>query len=353
MRDYIQKQILTDEEGNIIGKLYRAQQPRAYVDYGSYNDLQGWQTAFRDKTREEAEADLRGRFAARRTKESGELYANDEKTLQQILDKTFGETVKNNPLYNEVKSIHEDTAAIRNSVANLPEDWNSTELQRLFAQVSNTSGSNTSFTNLIRNRSASSSQQPATKDLNIYKKNTQLITNYQKEIESLEKTLATTPSLLGKGRDAIEKMILMRTQDKQALIDENNLMLAQGKLTQQEADAIEAVAKAQRAYNSEKIKASKYGAGNFLDVLGANIKNTITRMFDYTGVYRVLNKLMASISKIIQLTKELDTAMFNLRVVTGGSREDATGLIRDYRTLADQLGATTVQIANAANEWLN
>ena len=88
-------------------------------------------------------------------------------------------------------------------------------------------------------------------------------------------------------------------------------------------------------------------------LITGNIKNTITRMFDYTGVYRVLNKLMASVSKIIQLSKELDSTMFNLRVVTGDSREETAGLIGDYRKLADQLGATTVQIANAANEWLN
>ena len=357
MRDYIQKQILTDEEGNIIGKLYRTQQPRAYVDYGSYNDLQGWQTAFRDKTREEAETDLRGRFAARRTKESGELYANDEKTLQQILDKTFGETVKSNPLYDEVKGIHEDTTAIRNSVANLPEDWNSEGMRQLFAQISGGVTSTNTLTGFAFNGSKSkksnTSQQGALpKDLNAYRKNTKLITDYQKEIELLEKTLATTPSMLSKGRDAIEKMILMRTQDKQALIDENNLMLAQGKLTQQEADAIEMVAKAQRAYNSEKVKAQKYGASSIFDVLKAGVKNTLARMFDYTGVYRVLNKVMASLQKVIQLSKELDTAMFNLRVVSGYNRSEAKGLISDYNDLAKQLGATTVEIANAANEWM-
>lgn len=357
LKGYVQKQILTDENGNIIGKFYRSQQPKQYVDYGSYGDLQGWQSAFSGKTREEAEADLRNRFAARRTKESGELYANDEKTLQQILDKVFGENTKNSPLFEEVKGIHEDTSAIKSSLENLPEDWNSEGMRQLFAQISGGSTNTNTFSGFAfkgsKPKKPSTPQQGTlSKDLNAYRKNTKLITDYQKEIESLEKTLATTPSMLGKGRDAIEQMILMRTQDKQALIEENELMLTQGKLTQQEADAIELAAKAQRAYNSEKVKAQKGGASNIFEVIGGNIKNTITRMFDYTGVYRVLNKLMASFSKIIQLSKELDSTMFNLRVVTGGSREEAAGLIGDYRKLADQLGATTVQIANAANEWL-
>lgn len=357
LKGYIQKQILTDENGNIIGKFYHSQQSKQYVDYGPYGDLQGWQSAFGGKTREEAEADLRNRFAARRTKESGELYANDEKTLQQILDKVFGENTKNNPLFEEVKGIHEDTSAIKSSLENLPEDWNSEGMRQLFAQISGGSTNANTFGGFTfggsKPKKPSNPQQGTlSKDLNAYRKNTKLITDYQKEIESLEKTLATTPSMLGKGRDAIEQMILMRTQDKQALIEENELMLAQGKLTQQEADAIELAAKAQRAYNSEKVKAQKGGASNIFEVIGSNIKNTITRMFDYTGVYRVLNKLMASVSKVVQLSKELDSTMFNLRVVTGDSREETVGLIGDYRKLADQLGATTVQIANAANEWL-
>lgn len=357
LKGYIQKQILTDENGNIIGKFYHSQQPKQYIDYGPYGDLQGWQSAFSGKTREEAEADLRNRFAARRTKESGELYANDEKTLQQIIDKVFGENTKNNPLFEEVKGIHEDTSAIKSSLENLPEDWNSEGMRQLFAQISGGSTNTNTFSGFAfkgsKLKKPSDPQQGTlSKDLNAYRKNTKLITDYQKEIESLEKTLATTPSMLGKGRDAIEQMILMRTQDKQALIEENELMLTQGKLTQQEADAIEQAAEAQRAYNSEKVKAQKGGAQSIFDVIKGGVKQTITRMFDYTGVYRVLNKIMASFQNIIGLSKELDTAMFNLRVVSGDSREEAKGLISDYNDLAKQLGATTVEIANAANEWM-
>ena len=190
-------------------------------------------------------------------------------------------------------------------------------------------------------------------DFNQYKKNLNEITKAMNERDKIEKELATTPQMLSKGRTAREQLLVEYEGIISKLTTENELLIEQGRLSKDQVAQIEAEAQARRKLNSLKVQGAKYGAGNFLDVLGANIKNTITRMFDYTGVYRVLNKLMASISKIIQLTKELDTAMFNLRVVTGGSREDATGLIRDYRALADQLGATTVQIANAANEWLN
>ena len=189
-------------------------------------------------------------------------------------------------------------------------------------------------------------------DFNQYKKNLNEITKAMNERDKIKKELATTPQMLSKGRTAREQLLVEYEGIISKLTTENELLIEQGRLSKDQVAQIEAEAQARRKLNSLKVQGAKYGAGNFLDVLGANIKNTITRMFDYTGVYRILNNLRASVSKIIQLTKELDTAMFNLRVVTGGSREDATGLIRDYRALADQLGATTVQIANAANEWL-
>ena len=88
-------------------------------------------------------------------------------------------------------------------------------------------------------------------------------------------------------------------------------------------------------------------------MIGSGIKTTITRMFDYNGVYRILNEITQTLQKVISLSKELDTATFNIQVVTGQTREETSGLITEYRKLGDELGATTIQIANAANEWLN
>ena len=76
-------------------------------------------------------------------------------------------------------------------------------------------------------------------------------------------------------------------------------------------------------------------------------------MFDYSGAYRILNRLSRGLQQVIALTNQLDTATFNIQVVTGQTREETSGLITEYRKLGDELGATTIQIANAANEWLN
>lgn len=190
-------------------------------------------------------------------------------------------------------------------------------------------------------------------DYSKYVKNLKEITRAMSEREKIEKELNTTPSMLAKGRESREKLLIEYEGIIGKLTAQNELMIEQGRLSKEQVAQIEAEAQATRKLNSLKIQGQKGGASNIFEVIGGNIKNTITRMFDYTGVYRVLNKLMASFSKIVQLSKELDSTMFNLRVVTGDSREETVGLIGDYRKLADQLGATTVQIANAANEWLN
>ena len=189
-------------------------------------------------------------------------------------------------------------------------------------------------------------------DYSKYAKNLKEITKAMFEREKIEKELNTTPSMLAKGRESREKLLIEYEGIIGKLTAQNELMIEQRRLSKEQVAQIEAEAQAMRKLNSLKIQGQKGGASNIFEVISGNIKNTITRMFDYTGVYRVINKLMASFSKVVQLSKELDSTMFNLRVVTGDSREETVGLIGDYRKLADQLGATTVQIANAANEWL-
>lgn len=189
-------------------------------------------------------------------------------------------------------------------------------------------------------------------DYSKYAKNLKEITKAMFEREKIEKELNTTPSMLAKGRESREKLLIEYEGIIGKLTAQNELMIEQRRLSKEQVAQIEAEAQAQRRLNSLKVQGQKYGANSIFDVLKSGVKNTMARMFDYTGVYRVINKMAASLRNVVQLSKELDTAMFNLRVVSGDSREEAKGLISDYNDLAKQLGATTVEIANAANEWM-
>lgn len=186
-----------------------------------------------------------------------------------------------------------------------------------------------------------------------YKQYNDQIAKTEKDMLVLDKQINTSPSKLEKGLQADKGQIEILKAELRELVEKRNLLATNNQFTQAETAEMDAQLQKKRELNKLKVASMAKGASNWLDVIGSGVKNTITRMFDYTGVYRVLNKLMASFSKIVQLSKELDSTMFNLRVVTGDSREETVGLIGDYRKLADQLGATTVQIANAASEWLN
>nr|DAG27520.1 MAG TPA: chromosome segregation ATPase [Caudoviricetes sp.] len=361
LRDYIEKQITVDEEGRLLGASFQKRRPRQYVDYGEYGDLLGWKEVFGEKTREEAEADLESRFAKRRTKESGDLYSQDKKEIQNILDQVFGSKTSKNPLFDEVAGIHSDTTEIKETLDEVAKDLE-TRASRPGGSGGATgygSGSyrfDSSFGGVFgsgRDKKPDKDKKGEEEDLKRYKANLEQVTSLMKKVEVIQKELNTTPSLLKGGREAREEILVEHEGTIARLNEENSLMIIQGRLSKEQVVQLEAEAQARRKINSLKVQGTKGGAQSIFDVIRGNVKNTITRMFDYTGVYRVLNQITASFQKVITLTKELDTAIFNLRVVSGANAEEARGLIDDYNKLAKQLGATTVEIANAANEWLN
>lgn len=76
---------------------------------------------------------------------------------------------------------------------------------------------------------------------------------------------------------------------------------------------------------------------------------TITQFF---SLYRVLGKVRQVIQKVITITKELDKAATNIRIVTGKERTEVDDLILSYSKLASQIGSTTTAVAESANTWL-
>lgn len=68
----------------------------------------------------------------------------------------------------------------------------------------------------------------------------------------------------------------------------------------------------------------------------------------HTALY-ALRRAAREASETVQ---ELDAAATDLAIVTGSNSQEAYALLGQYNALAKQLGATTTQVANAADEWL-
>lgn len=179
------------------------------------------------------------------------------------------------------------------------------------------------------------------------------IANAEKKMLMYDKQSRTTVGQVGPYKESTQALIEHQKEEIGLLIEKRKKLLANSNLTQIETDSLNQQLATMRLVNKEEVKRSNKGANNWLDMIGGGIKNTITRMFDYSGVYRILNRLSRGLQQVIALTNQLDQATFNIQVVTGQTREETSGLITEYRKLGDELGATTIQIANAANEWLN
>lgn len=118
------------------------------------------------------------------------------------------------------------------------------------------------------------------------------------------------------------------------------------------ANIKEQVALNQQLYKLQALKQTR-GATSIWDVMANDIRRATMRIADFGIAAKVLNKIPQDIQKVIQYTKELDAAMTNIRIVGGYNEEQARNLMRSYTELGKTLGATTTEIAQGMNDWLN
>lgn len=94
------------------------------------------------------------------------------------------------------------------------------------------------------------------------------------------------------------------------------------------------------------------GASNIFEKMGIDIKRAFMRIFDGSLIYKFFGLVQRGFTQTIQMAKELDKSMVNLRIVTGGTKSETRELVSVYAQLAKQLGVTTQEVVNGATEWL-
>lgn len=78
----------------------------------------------------------------------------------------------------------------------------------------------------------------------------------------------------------------------------------------------------------------------------------ISRLLSGGSLWSFFRKLKTCLDDIINKAKQLDSAVTNLRIVTGETRDGATQMVDQYSDLAKELGTTTAEVTSAATEWL-
>ena len=161
--------------------------------------------------------------------------------------------------------------------------------------------------------------------------NRSLISNYDRQISSLQnqysfKQLADGRTTLN-GIELTEEEINRIEQERSKILDRNNAKMAQTQETVQQTKGF-----------LEKLKDNFYQSFQ-------QIGSYVMSLFSFQGIERAF-------SAVINRTSELDSKMVDLQIASGYTREEVSGMMLDFNKLGKQIGKTTSEIAEAANDWL-
>ena len=161
--------------------------------------------------------------------------------------------------------------------------------------------------------------------------NRSLISNYDRQISGLQnqysfKQLADGRTTLN-GIELTEEEINRIEQERSKILDRNNAKMAQTQETVQQTKGF-----------LEKLKDNFYQSFQ-------QIGSYVMSLFSFQGIERAF-------SAVINRTSELDSKMVDLQIASGYTRDEVSGMMLDFNKLGKEIGKTTSEIAEAANDWL-
>ena len=109
------------------------------------------------------------------------------------------------------------------------------------------------------------------------------------------------------------------------------------------------IKKARAGINNFKasMKQMGYEGGNMLTYLEGKLKTFGVYLLSSTITIGAVN----SVKQIVTNVKDLDAAMTDLRIVTGGTKSETQELLKTYNQMAQALGTTTLAVSESAVEW--
>ena len=93
-------------------------------------------------------------------------------------------------------------------------------------------------------------------------------------------------------------------------------------------------------------------SGAAIETWGDKFKKTFAGKVRSALAAAITTAFTKYLRDIYQNVVNIDKALVNLQIASGKTREETKTLIKEYSTLAKQLGATTVEVADAADTWL-
>ena len=94
-------------------------------------------------------------------------------------------------------------------------------------------------------------------------------------------------------------------------------------------------------------------AGGEAETLGQKIRRIFGEKLGYGIIASAAMMARRAVREVYTNVVELDKAVVDLQIATGKNREEVKELVSTYSELGRELGATTKEVANAADTWLN
>lgn len=88
------------------------------------------------------------------------------------------------------------------------------------------------------------------------------------------------------------------------------------------------------------------------DTLGNKLKETFASKILQTFAYALVGIITRALKQVYENVVNLDEAITDLQIASGKTREETAELVKAYSKLANQLGATTLEVAQSADTWL-
>ena len=108
----------------------------------------------------------------------------------------------------------------------------------------------------------------------------------------------------------------------------------------------------QQQIAQEKINATVKDQRNILEEIVGGFKQAFRNMTDASIAYEIIGMVRQGITELLQTIREMDSALVDLQIASGGTRDEMHDMMMDLNGLATEVGKTTTEVAQGANDWL-
>lgn len=82
------------------------------------------------------------------------------------------------------------------------------------------------------------------------------------------------------------------------------------------------------------------------------LENSAKKFASWLAVGNIVAPLFSGLREVVTNVRELDKALVDLQMATGGTKPQIQQLLNTYTDLGKEIGATTTEVAASANDWL-